>query len=159
MTTIQILVRVIESFDVDLPDPPVPGDRFLFSNDLALERDDDSTPGSGLAQNEAERLAGTHSGFVTLLRVAGVNDRFFRRAVNSGSTTPHTSSTPWTTLLCRRGRSPHEASSCFRATTSWSHPFGSRSLVARDPTQQLMEPSLRGSQQGTTGCSISSCSH
>ena len=77
MATIQILVRVIESFDVDLPDPPGPGHRFLFSNDLALERYDDSTPGSGLPQNEAERLAGTHSGFVTLLRVAGVNDRFF----------------------------------------------------------------------------------
>jgi hypothetical protein len=77
MTTIQILVRVIESFDVDLPDPPGPGHRFLFSNDLALERYDDSTPGSGLPQNESDRLAGTHSGFVTLLRVAGAGDRFF----------------------------------------------------------------------------------
>jgi hypothetical protein len=49
MTTSQILVRVIESFDVELPDPPGPGHRFLFSNDLVLERYDDSTPGSGLA--------------------------------------------------------------------------------------------------------------
>jgi hypothetical protein len=32
---------------------------------------------SGLPQNEDQRLAGTHSGFVTLLRVAGANDRFF----------------------------------------------------------------------------------
>jgi hypothetical protein len=77
MTTIQILVKVIEHFDVELPDPPGPGHRFLFSNDLALERYDDSTPGSGLPQDEDQRLAGTHSGFVTLLRVAGANDRFF----------------------------------------------------------------------------------
>jgi hypothetical protein len=41
----KILVRVIESFDVELPDPPGPGHRFLFSNDLVLERYDDSTPG------------------------------------------------------------------------------------------------------------------
>jgi hypothetical protein len=45
MATIQILVRVIESFDVELPDPPGPGHRFLFSNDLVLEGYDDSTPG------------------------------------------------------------------------------------------------------------------
>jgi hypothetical protein len=77
MTTIQILVKVIEHLDVELPDPPGPGHRFLFSNDLALERYDDSTPGSGLPQDEDQRLAGTHSGFVTLLRVAGANDRFF----------------------------------------------------------------------------------
>ncbi len=77
MPTIQILVRVIESFDLELPDPPGPGKRYLFSNDLALERYDDSTPGSGLPQTESERLAGTHSGFVTLLRVAGASDRFF----------------------------------------------------------------------------------
>src|SRR5688572_31756963 len=77
MTTIQILVKVIESFDVELPDPPGRGHRFLFSNDVALERYDDSTPGSGLPQDEDQRLAGTHSGFVTLLRVAGANDRFF----------------------------------------------------------------------------------
>jgi hypothetical protein len=59
MTTIQILVKVIEHFDVELPDPPGPGHRFLFSNDLALERYDDSTPGSGLPQDEDQRLAGS----------------------------------------------------------------------------------------------------
>jgi hypothetical protein len=55
MTTIQILVSVIESFDVELPDPP--GRAIVsFSNDLALERYDDSTPGSGLPQDEASAL-------------------------------------------------------------------------------------------------------
>jgi hypothetical protein len=29
MTTVQILVKVIEHFDVELPDPPGPGHRFL----------------------------------------------------------------------------------------------------------------------------------
>jgi hypothetical protein len=32
------------------------GPSFLFSNDLALERYDDSTPGSGLPQDEASAL-------------------------------------------------------------------------------------------------------
>lgn len=77
MPSIQILLRKIQTFDVE-PDPPFePGTRFLFSNDLALERYDDSTPGSGLPQNQRDRLAGTHSGFVTLLRIAQPNDRFF----------------------------------------------------------------------------------
>jgi hypothetical protein len=77
---------------------------FLFSNDLALERYDDSTPGSGLPQDEDQRLAGTHSGFVTLLRVAGANDRFFRMAANSGSTTPRTSSTPLDDTPLQKGQ-------------------------------------------------------
>jgi hypothetical protein len=77
MTTIQILVRVIQSFDVSPPPPFNPGARFLFSNDLVLERYDDSTPGSGLPKKRKRRFAGTHSGFVTILRIAGPNDRFF----------------------------------------------------------------------------------
>ena len=51
--------------------------RFLFSNDFALERYDDSTPGKGLPEAQQQRLAGTHSGSVTILRIAGENDRFF----------------------------------------------------------------------------------
>ena len=38
---------------------------------------DDSTPGSGLPQNQQQRLAGTQSGFVTIVRVAAANDRIF----------------------------------------------------------------------------------
>ena len=76
MPTIQILLRVIDI--VEEPTPPFePGMRFLFSNDLALERYDDSTPGNGLPQDQLQRLAGTHSGSVTILRLAGENDRFF----------------------------------------------------------------------------------
>jgi hypothetical protein len=76
MPTVQILVRVIDT--IEEPAPPFePGMRFLFSNDLALDRYDDSTPGNGLPQAQQQRLAGTHSGFVTVLRVAGANDRFF----------------------------------------------------------------------------------
>jgi hypothetical protein len=73
---IRILLRVIDP--VQEPTPPFePGMRFLFSNDLRLERYDDSTPGYGLPQADQQRLAGTHSGSVTILRVAGANDRFF----------------------------------------------------------------------------------
>jgi hypothetical protein len=76
MPTIQILLRVIDI--VEEPTPPFErGMRFLFSNDLALERYDDSTPGKGLPEAQQQRLAGTHSGSVTILRIAGENDRFF----------------------------------------------------------------------------------
>jgi hypothetical protein len=70
MTTIQILVRVIQTFFTELPGPIAQGKRFVFSDNLVLERYDDSTPGSGLPQNQNQRLAGTQSGFVTIVRVA-----------------------------------------------------------------------------------------
>jgi hypothetical protein len=76
MPTVQILVRVVGTIQEPVP-PFSPGMRFLFSNDLALERYDDSTPGNGLPEGPQHRLAGTHSGFVTVLRVAGANERFF----------------------------------------------------------------------------------
>jgi hypothetical protein len=43
-----------------------PGKRFIFSEYLRLERYDDSTPGSGLPENEDDRLAGTQSGSLTV---------------------------------------------------------------------------------------------
>jgi hypothetical protein len=52
MTTIQILVRVIQTFFTELPGPIAQGKRFVFSDNLVLERYDDSTPGSGLPQNQ-----------------------------------------------------------------------------------------------------------
>ena len=54
-----------------------PGKRFVFSDDLVLERYDDSTPGSGLPQNQNQRLAGTQSGVLTIVRIAAADDRFF----------------------------------------------------------------------------------
>jgi hypothetical protein len=77
MPTIQILVRVIQTFSTELPGAIAQGKRFIFSDDLVLERYDDCTPGSGLPQNQNQRLAGTQSGFVTIVRVAAANDRFF----------------------------------------------------------------------------------
>ena len=40
-----------------------------------LKRYNDKTPGNGLPQSEQERLAGIHSGTVTILRIAPANDR------------------------------------------------------------------------------------
>jgi hypothetical protein len=80
MPKIEILVNKFDSFDLEPPPPPEVGKRGFFSNDLRLDRYDSRTPGNGrndLPQNAARRLAGTHSGSVTLLRIAGANDRFY----------------------------------------------------------------------------------
>ena len=53
------------------------GKRFILTEDLVLEEYDDSTPGNGLPVNPNDRLAGTHSGEVTLVRVTQPGDRFF----------------------------------------------------------------------------------
>ena len=75
----EILVRVIDPVGFTqqhFPGPAV-GDRVVFDNDLVLERYKNQTPGHGLPQLEQARLAGTHSGTVTLLRIAGASDRFY----------------------------------------------------------------------------------
>ena len=78
MPTIKILVRKIdEGTGFEVPGPIQMGKRFIFTEDLVLEEYDDSTPGNGLPQNESERLAATHSGVVTLVRVTQAGDRFF----------------------------------------------------------------------------------
>jgi hypothetical protein len=77
MPSIQILVRVIQSFVTEVPGPFIQGKQIIFSDDLVLERYDDSTPGSGLPPNPNQRLAGTQSGVLTLVRVAAANDRFY----------------------------------------------------------------------------------
>jgi hypothetical protein len=58
------------------PGPAGPGKRFIFSDDLVLERIDNKTPGSGLPPLEQDRRAGTHSGVVTTLRIAAANDAY-----------------------------------------------------------------------------------
>jgi hypothetical protein len=60
-----------------LPGPSGPRYRFVFSDDLVLERIDNNKPGNGLPQSPENRLAGTHSGFATTIRVADANDKFF----------------------------------------------------------------------------------
>jgi hypothetical protein len=77
MSSIQIVVRVIQTFFTEVPGAIAPGKRVVFSDDLVLERYDDSTPGSGLPQNQNQRLAGTQSGVLTIVRIAAANDRFF----------------------------------------------------------------------------------
>ena len=84
----EIEVRVTATTEVDvdvttapvegrLPGPAGPRHRFIFSDDLVLERIDNKRPGNGLPQSPQDRLAGTHSGFATTLRVADGNDKFF----------------------------------------------------------------------------------
>jgi hypothetical protein len=77
MTTIQILLRVTKDVGTDTDDGPGVGHRFVFTNDLALERYDDTTPGSGLPVNVEQRQAGTHTGVLMVVRVADPNDDFF----------------------------------------------------------------------------------
>jgi hypothetical protein len=77
MPTIQILLRVTKDVGTDTDDGPGVGHRFVFTNDLALERDDDSTPGNGLPVNVAQRQAGTHTGVLMVVRIADANDDFF----------------------------------------------------------------------------------
>ena len=54
-----------------------PGQRTVFSHDLVLERVDNKTPGNGMPTRQKDRLAGTHSGIVTTLRIAGRRDNFY----------------------------------------------------------------------------------
>jgi hypothetical protein len=77
MTTVQILLFVTKDKGFDVPGPIEPGKRFVFTNDLRLDRYDDSTPGNGLPTDPNERRAGTHSGVVTIVRVADPGDLFF----------------------------------------------------------------------------------
>src|SRR5215217_5738351 len=77
--TTEVAVEVtVTPIDGRSPGPPgAPSFRFVFSDDLVLERIDNKTPGNGLPQSSQDRLAGTHSGFATTLRVADANDQFF----------------------------------------------------------------------------------
>jgi hypothetical protein len=79
----KILVRVSSGrMLVELQEPPVgPGHRYVFGNDLVLERLDNRTPGNGLPQSEQQRRAGTHSGFLTILRVGAQNDIYFEPGI------------------------------------------------------------------------------
>src|SRR5215213_7443865 len=107
MPKIEILVNKFDSFDLEPPPPPEVGKRGFFSNDLRLDRYDNRTPGNGPndpPQNATQRRAGTHSGSVTLLRIAGVNDRFYPAAAFSSNTKARTGSMLCRTLLCRRVR-------------------------------------------------------
>lgn len=72
----EIVLLVTGTVTNDVPGPPKPGKQFLFSDDLVLERVDNRTPGNGLPQQPQDRRAGTHSGSVTVLRIAAPNDKY-----------------------------------------------------------------------------------
>lgn len=83
MPKMEILVRVllpVGAIQSQPPPNPVVGGQHVFDDDLELKRYDNKTPGNGpndLPQNPAQRLAGTHSGILTLLRIAQAGDRFY----------------------------------------------------------------------------------
>jgi hypothetical protein len=71
----EIVVRVVNTpVQGFLPGPFGPGKRFAFSDDLELESIDNKVPPPA-----QDRRAGTHSGFVTTLRVAEANDVYFQK--------------------------------------------------------------------------------
>ena len=161
MTTTQILVFVTEDIGFEVPGPIEPGKRFVFTNNLRLDRYDDSTPGSGLPQDPNDRMAGTHSGIVTIVRVAAAGSTPFSRAQPSLPIRGHVQ-------VQHPGRHSfaegpgHRTRVCFWLTpsttsTPWSYQSGLRSLVAQGPTRQLMERSPSASQSSNTGCLTSSC--
>jgi hypothetical protein len=86
--TTEVAVDVtVTPVDGRFPGPPgAPRYRFVLSDDLVLERIDNKKPGNGLPQSAQGRLAGTHSGFATTLRVADAKDKFFSEAACSSST-------------------------------------------------------------------------
>lgn len=78
--TMEVEVDVtVTPVDGRLPGPPGPRHRFVFSDDLLVERIDNKKPGNGLPQPPQSRLAGTHSGFATTLRVADAKRQVLSR--------------------------------------------------------------------------------
>jgi hypothetical protein len=74
----QILVSVVlVNGGVVNPSPPGPGHRFFFTENLVLQRYDNNTPGNGLPHDPQNRLAGSHSGFVTTVRIARAGDQLY----------------------------------------------------------------------------------
>ena len=165
MPTIQILVFVTEDIGHEVPGPIEPGKRFVFTNDLRLDRYDDSTPEWPAADPDTG-VAGTHSGVVTIVRVVepGAVDPFFpsrpsrpiRGHVQVQRPGRHSfAEGPGHRTRALSGRQ------CRRLHSSWRHQLGLRSLVARALTPRLMERSPRGSGgplRSLKDSSISSCS-
>jgi hypothetical protein len=143
MPTIQILLSVTKDVGTDTDDGPGPRHRFVFTNDLALERYDDSTPGSGLPVDPLQRRAGTHSGVVTLVRVADATDDFFP---DGSELWAYDATYKFNTLddtPLQKGQVTARGVVLFQGEDAWIYQFRLRSLVARAPTPQLIERSLR----------------
>jgi hypothetical protein len=81
MARIKIIVSVIDPIGSDRrhgPFPTTPGASFSFTEDVVLKQYNRKRPGRGLPKKEEDRYAGIHSGTVTLLRIAGPGDRFYK---------------------------------------------------------------------------------
>jgi hypothetical protein len=81
MARIKIVVSVIRpigSAQIHGRFPTKPGKYFSFTEDVVLEQYDGKRPGRGLPKKVEDRYAGIHSGTVTLLRIAGTGDRFYK---------------------------------------------------------------------------------
>ena len=75
----EIEVRVaatVGDFVKEVPRLDGPGKLRYFSDSLVLERVDNRTPGNGLPQAEEDRRAGTHSGFLTTIRIVDATDAY-----------------------------------------------------------------------------------
>jgi hypothetical protein len=83
MAKIEILVGIrlpVGAVQSLPPANPVVGGQHAFDDDLVLKRYNNRTPGdrpNDLPKAEAQRFAGSHSGTVTLLRIAAPGDRFY----------------------------------------------------------------------------------
>jgi hypothetical protein len=79
MAKIKIVVSVIDPIPAPPtgPDPTTPGDQVTFTEDVVVKQYKRKKPGHGLPKKDEDRLAGTHSGLLTLLRIAKPGDRFF----------------------------------------------------------------------------------
>jgi len=142
--SMQILVRVVSPPVVAefVPGPGGPGKRFVFSEDFLLERYD------GAAQNN--QLAGSHSGFVTTLRIAEANDRLYPE---DGYLFQYEGIYMCPTLHCREVRSPHESASRHCRLRRQLHAV--RRAVRYHRTSRLVDRSLRETRFRRTDCSIS----
>jgi hypothetical protein len=81
MAKIKIVVSVmrpIGSSQIHGRFPTKPGKYFSFTEDVVLKQYNGERPGRGLPKKVEDRYAGIHSGTVTLLRIAGSGDRFYK---------------------------------------------------------------------------------
>jgi hypothetical protein len=81
MLKIVVNVRdtIPEQHKVNIPPNAKPGFQTFFTEDVVLTQYDTltPTPGGGLAEKEADRFVGIHSGILTVLRVTDTGDRFY----------------------------------------------------------------------------------
>jgi hypothetical protein len=80
MAKIKIVVSVIPPLGSPPTNRPFPsaGDYFDFTEDVVLKRYKRKRPRHGLPAKKKNRLAGIHSGTMTLLRITGPGDRFYK---------------------------------------------------------------------------------